>query len=74
VDAEDGAVDERPQREVVESVVKVLPGRAAAVLLDNFLIEAIHGSNLPGLVVPAEQDYQLRVLDFIAEEQLNSLH
>jgi hypothetical protein len=73
VDAEYLPVDERAEGEVVEGLIEVLPGSGAAVLLDDLVVEAIDGGNLPRLVVAPQQQDVLRVFDLVAEEQLDGL-
>lgn len=73
VDAEDFSVDECSEGQVVEGVVEVLPGRGAAVLLDDFVVEAVDCGDLPGFVVPPQENDVLGVLNLVAEEQLDGL-
>ena len=71
VDAKDFVVNERPQWEEVKSLIEVLPGSRAAVLLDNFVIEAIDGCDLSGLMVAPEKQDVFGVLDLETEQQLD---
>lgn len=51
VNAEDLAVDDRRQREIVKDFGAVTPDRVAAVLAQALVVEAINLSDLPRLVI-----------------------
>lgn len=74
VDAEYLAIDERPQRQIIESLIEVFPRGGASVLLDDLIVEPVDGGNLPGLVVAPQQEDLFGVFDLVAEEQLDGLH
>lgn len=63
-----------PQGQIVKRLIEIFPRSRAAVLLNNLIIESINSGNLPRLMIPPEQQYILRVLHLIAEQQFDSFH
>lgn len=57
VDAQDGAVDESAQRQIVEGVVEIFPWCDTSVFLDNLLVETVDSCYLTRLVITSEEDY-----------------
>lgn len=57
----DLAVDDGRQREVVEDLGAVPPHCDGAVLPQTLVVEAVHLSDLSGLVVPSDQRDSVRV-------------
>ena len=53
MEAKDLAVDQSRQRQVVEQIREVLPHVGVAVLSQTFVVEAVHLSDLSGLVIAA---------------------
>jgi hypothetical protein len=47
VDAEYLLIDECSEGEVVKCLIEVLPGCGAAILLDDFVVEAVDSGDLP---------------------------
>lgn len=60
--------------QVVKDFSAVLPGIGIPVLADSLVIEAIHGGDLPSLVVASEQGDVGWVLKFEAEKELESFN
>ena len=73
MDAENLALNDRADSEVVEDLSAVLPGVGVSVLPDGFIIEAVDGSDLASLVVASEESDMGRILKLEAEEQLEGL-
>ncbi len=67
--AEDGALDDGGDGHEIKGLVEVVPGIDVAILLADFIIEAVHVVDVPGLVVAPQQDYAIGPLQFIEEEQ-----
>ena len=63
------AEDERAQGEVVEDFAAVTPDVRAAVFADAFVIEAVHGRDLPRLMVSSYKCDSVWVANFEAEEE-----
>lgn len=68
VDAEDFAFDHGTNAEVVEDFGAVLPRVGVSVLSNSFIIEAIYGSDLSGLMVASEESNVRRILEFEAQK------
>lgn len=69
VEAEDVAVDDGSQRQVVERLIEVFPAVGVAVFFIDFVQEAVHHCYVSAFVVAAEEVDAVGVLDFEAEEQ-----
>ena len=65
--------DDSAQRQVVERLIAVLPRCRIAILLHNFIVEAIHCRDLTTFVIASQQSYLLWVLDLVAEQKLDGL-
>lgn len=74
MDAEDFALDDGSNAQVVENVGAVLPGVHVSVLAHGFLVEAVDRGDASCLVVTTQQGDALRVLQLEAKEQLESLN
>lgn len=73
MDAEDFTLDYGSNAQIVKHFCAILPGVGISVLSDRLIIKAVDGSNLTGLVVASEECNVGRVLEFEAEEELESL-
>lgn len=51
MDAKNLAIDQGTKGKIVKGFVEVLPGSGAAILLDDFVVEAVHSGYLSGLMV-----------------------
>ena len=67
---EDLAFDDGTNAEVVENFSAVLPWVGVTVLSNGFIIEAIHGGDLSGLVVTSKESDVGWVLELEAKEEL----
>ena len=70
---EDLVVDERRQRQEIEEVCKVLPHVGIAVLAQALVVEAVHLSDLAGLVVAAQDGDAAGVADLERDQQSHGL-
>jgi len=70
MDAEDLAFNDGTDAEVVENFSAVLPRVSVSVLSNGFVIEAVYGCDLSGLVVTSKKSDVSRVLELEAEEEL----
>ena len=73
VEAEDGVVDRRGQRQVVEEVREVLPDVGVAVLAQALVVEAVDLRDLPRLVVAAQDSHAVAVPHLERDEQRRRL-
>lgn len=71
--AEDAIVDDSRKRKVIEDISAVSPYIQRAVLPQAFIIKSIDLGDLPALVVTPDQGHQIRIADFICEEQQECL-
>lgn len=67
MDAQYFSVDQSPKWQIVKSIVEILPRSGAAILLDDFVIEAINGGYLSGLMIASEQDDVFGVFQLVAK-------
>ena len=74
MDAEDFAFDNGTNAEVIENFSAILPWVGITVLSNGLIIEAIHGSDLSGLVITSEKSDMCWVLELEAKEQLECFH
>jgi len=74
MDAEDFAFDNGTNAEVIENFSAILPWIGITVLSNGLIIEAIHGSDLSGLVITSEKSDMCWVLELEAKEQLECFH
>ena len=51
MDTQNSAVNQSPQRQIVECLIEVFPGSRTPILFDNLIIEAINLSDLPGFMI-----------------------
>jgi hypothetical protein len=70
MDAEDLAFNDGTDAEVVENFSAVLPRVSVSVLSNSFVIEAVYGCDLSGLVVTSKKSDVSWVLELEAEEEL----
>jgi hypothetical protein len=73
VNAEDAAVNERAEREVVEDLAAPAPDVRRAELAHALIIKAVHLRDLPTLVVPADERDPVWVPDLEREEEQEGL-
>lgn len=72
--AKDLLVNDGAQREVVEDLGAVPPDVDAAILAKALIVEAVHLSDLPGLMVSADQSDAIGVADLgIKREKCDSV-
>lgn len=74
MDAEDLAFDHSSDSEVVENFSAVLPRVGISVFSNGLVVEAIDGGDLSSLVVSSEECDMSWVLQFEAEQELESLN
>lgn len=63
--AEDLALDDSCEREIVEGIIEIIPDIMVAVFLGDFVVEAVGEGDVARLVVAAQQNDHLGVLDFV---------
>lgn len=68
MDAEDTAVDDSSEGEVVEDLAAVAPDVRGAVLALALVEEAVHLRDLPRLVVPPDERDPVGVAHFVCEQ------
>jgi hypothetical protein len=73
VDAENFALDDGANSEVVEHFCAVFPAVSVAILADGFVVEAVDSCDLARFVVTAQQRDAAWVLELQTKEQLESL-
>ena len=73
MDAEDLALNDGSDAEVVEDVSAILPGISIAVFSDSLVVEAVGGRNLSRFVVTAKQGNPVWVLELQAHQILECL-
>ena len=73
VHAEDAAVDDGAEGEVVEDLAAPAPDVGGAVLALALVVEAVDLGDLPGLVVAADERDALGVADFEREKEQEGL-
>lgn len=71
--AEDAIVDDGGKREVIKHISAVSPYIQRAVLPQAFIIKSVDLGDLPALMVTPDQGDQIRIADFICEEQQECL-
>jgi len=71
---EDLAFDDSGEGEVVEEFGELLPDVGVAVLAQALVVESIHLSNLPALVVPSQDSYPIAISDLQRNQQSHRLH
>ena len=74
VDAENFALDDGTDAEVVEDFAAVLPGVHIAVLAHGLLVEAVDGCDTTSLMVTSEESDAVGPLELQAEKELEGLH
>jgi len=74
VEAEDLAVDQRRQRQVIEQIREVLPHVGVAVLPQTLVVKTVHLGDLATLVVASQDGYSVFVADFEGDEESDGLH
>ncbi len=68
--AEDLIIDDGGQGEVVEYLGAVAPYIDGAVLAKALVVEAVDLGDLPGLMVPSDQPYSIRVTNLQIKRNL----
>jgi hypothetical protein len=62
------------KREIIKSLIKILPWSGASIFLHNLIIKSIYSGNLSGLMISPQQDDVLWILKLITKQELNSLN
>ena len=62
MNAEDLTLNDSCERQVVESVIEVVPDIMVTILFCNLVIKSINIGNVTRLVIAPQQDHSLRVL------------
>jgi hypothetical protein len=74
VNTEDLALDNSSNAKIVENFCAIFPRVGVSVLSNGLIIETVHSSDLSGLMVTSEQGDVRWVLEFEAQEELESLN
>lgn len=74
VKAEDLVLDEGGEGKVVKKVGEIFPDVGVAVLAQTLVVEPVDLGDLAGLVVATKDGDTLRVTDFEADEECDSLY
>ena len=74
MDAENLALDNSSNTEIVENLSAVLPWVGISILSNGLIVETIYGCDLSGLMVTSQESDVSWVLQLEAEQKLESLY
>ena len=73
MDAENFSLDDSSDTKIIEDFSAILPGISISVLSNGLIVKAVHGGDLPGLVVSSQKGDVSWILQFEAQQKLESL-